>query len=111
MGELSEVSATSILVQCGGLNIGRREDPSMRQVAESARVHGLKLLPLGRAEMADRYPQHVLAEDDMAYFDPGRDSSGASRRWSRRRTGRSRWARGSSATTGWSASSRGATAS
>ncbi|SFP58283.1 sarcosine oxidase [Actinomadura madurae] len=69
-GELSEVSATNLLVQCGGLNIGRREDPSMRQVAESARVHGLKLLPLGRAEMADRYPQHVLAEDDMAYFDP-----------------------------------------
>src|SRR5262245_8334066 len=68
--ELSERSATNLLIQCGGLNIGRLQDPSMRQVAESASSHGLKLLPLGQEEMADRYPHHILAEDERAYFDP-----------------------------------------
>jgi sarcosine oxidase len=68
--ELSELSATDLLVQCGGLNIGRSQDTSMRQVAESAQSHNLDLRTLRRAEMAERYPQHVLDEDEFAYFDP-----------------------------------------
>lgn len=68
--ELSRQSATDLLVQCGGLNIGRLRDTSMQQVAESASSHNLELQTLGRAAMADRYPQHVLAEDESAYFDP-----------------------------------------
>jgi sarcosine oxidase len=61
---------TSLLVQCGGLSIGRAEHPAMRQVAESAHRYGLKLSRLDRAEMARRYPQHVLDEGEMAYLDP-----------------------------------------
>jgi sarcosine oxidase len=68
--ELSEQSATELLVRCGGLNIGRPGDTSMRQVAESAARHGLELVRLGREEMSARYPQHVLAEGESAFFDP-----------------------------------------
>lgn len=61
---------TNLIVQCGGLAIGRAGEPAMRQVAESAHRHGLKLSTLDRAEMAERYPRHVLAEGEMAYLDP-----------------------------------------
>lgn len=68
--ELSDLSVKNLLVQCGGLNIGPAGDPTMRQVAESARQYDVKLTTLGRAEMAERYPQHVLAEGQLAYLDP-----------------------------------------
>jgi sarcosine oxidase len=68
--ELSDLSATTLLVQRGGLNIGRPDDPAMRQVAESAQRYDVKLSTLGAAELAERYPQHILTEDEMAYLDP-----------------------------------------
>lgn len=68
--ELSEQTGTRLLVQCGGLTIGRPGEPSMRQVAESASAYGLKLVRLGREETAERYPQHLLAEGESAYLDP-----------------------------------------
>ncbi|QPP10182.1 N-methyl-L-tryptophan oxidase [Streptomyces bathyalis] len=68
--ELSEQTATQLLVQCGGLSIGRPQDASMQQVAESASSYGLKLQILQQAEMAEKYPQHVLDEGELAYFDP-----------------------------------------
>lgn len=68
--ELSDLSVKNLLVQCGGLNIGHADDPAMRQVAESARRYDVQLSRLGRSEMAERYPQHLLGADELAYLDP-----------------------------------------
>ncbi|WP_077488710.1 N-methyl-L-tryptophan oxidase [Sinomonas mesophila] len=68
--ELEQESGQDILLRCGGLYIGTDKGPYISQLRESAQATGVVHEFLSRGEMAERYPQHNLREDDVAVFDP-----------------------------------------
>ena len=68
--ELEADTGQDILIRCGGLYIGTENGGYIQQLLESARATGTSHELLSRDQMAERYPQHNLREDDVAVFDP-----------------------------------------
>ncbi len=68
--ELQETSGRDLLLQTGGLMIGRPEDDLVKGSDTSARLHGLPCERLSRSELVKRYPGFRPAEDMEAVWDP-----------------------------------------
>jgi sarcosine oxidase len=68
--QLERETGTTLLTQCGGLSIGRPDEPYVKAVLGMAREHGLPVEVLDRAAMAHRYPQHSMLPDEVAVLDP-----------------------------------------
>jgi len=68
--ELEAETGQDILIRCGGLYIGTENGGYIQQLLESVRATGTSHELLSRDQMAERYPQHNLREDDVAVFDP-----------------------------------------
>ena len=68
--ELEAETGQDILTRCGGLSIGTADGPYIPSLLETTRVNGAEHQILSREEMAERYPQHNLREDDIAVYDP-----------------------------------------
>jgi sarcosine oxidase len=68
--ELEAETGQDILIRCGGLYIGTKNGGYIQQLLESARATGTSHELVSRDQMAERYPQHNLREDDIAVFDP-----------------------------------------
>ncbi|WP_426303179.1 FAD-dependent oxidoreductase [Arthrobacter sp. R-11] len=68
--ELEAETGQDILLRCGGLYIGTENGGYIQQLLESVRATGTSHELLSRDQMAERYPQHNLREDDVAVFDP-----------------------------------------
>jgi sarcosine oxidase len=67
--QLERETGATLLTQCGGLSIGRPDEPYVEAVLGMAREHGLPVEVLDRAAMAHRYPQHATLPDEVAVFD------------------------------------------
>lgn len=67
---LEEVSGQALLNLTGALMIGVDGSPHMTNVLESVRRFDLPHEVLDGAQMAARYPQHVLSAGEFAVFDP-----------------------------------------
>jgi sarcosine oxidase len=67
--QLERETGTTLLTQCGGLSIGRPDEPYVEAVLGMAREHGVAVEVLDRAAMAHRYPQHATLPDEVAVFD------------------------------------------
>ncbi|MDK6259733.1 FAD-dependent oxidoreductase [Corynebacterium frankenforstense] len=59
-----------MFVECGALSIVPVEGRSLRTLSDYAEKFGLDYEILGRAEMARRFPQHVLRDGEVGFFDP-----------------------------------------
>lgn len=68
--ELEADTGQNILTRCGGLSIGTAGGPYISKLLEITRTNGAKHEILSREDMAERYPQHNLRDDDIAVFDP-----------------------------------------
>jgi sarcosine oxidase len=68
--ELEAETGQNILTRCGGLSIGTKDGPYIPSLLETTRTNGADHQILTREEMAERYPQHNLHEDDIAVYDP-----------------------------------------
>jgi len=68
--ELEAETGQNILTRCGGLSIGTADGPYIPSLLETTRINGADHEILTREDMAERYPQHNLREDDIAVFDP-----------------------------------------
>ena len=68
--ELESASGLPIFDQCGGLSIGRRDQPVMDIITRTGEAAGVTVEVLDRARMSERFPQHALDEDEYAIFDP-----------------------------------------
>jgi sarcosine oxidase len=68
--ELEAETGQSILTRCGGLSIGTADGPYLSALLETTRANGAEHEILSREEMAERYPQHNLRQDDIAVYDP-----------------------------------------
>ena len=68
--ELEQETGQEVFLPCGGLYIGTENGQYISQLRESVQVTGAAHEFLSRQEMAERYPQHNLREDDVAVFDP-----------------------------------------
>jgi sarcosine oxidase len=68
--QLERETGTTLLTQCGGLSIGRPDEPYIEAVLGMARQHGLPVEVLDRAAIAHRYPQHSTLLDEVAVLDP-----------------------------------------
>jgi sarcosine oxidase len=68
--QLERETGTTLLTQCGGLSIGRPDEPYVEAVLGMARQHGLPVEVLDRAAIADRYPQHATLPEEVAVLDP-----------------------------------------
>ncbi|MBT2555874.1 FAD-dependent oxidoreductase, partial [Arthrobacter sp. ISL-5] len=68
--ELEAETGQNILTRCGGLSIGTKDGPYLTALLETTRTNGAEHQSLSREEMAERYPQHNLREDDIAVYDP-----------------------------------------
>jgi len=68
--ELEAETGQNILTRCGGLSIGTADGPYLTALLETTRTNGADHEILSREEMAERYPQHNLREDDIAVYDP-----------------------------------------
>ena len=68
--ELERSSGTELLTMTGLLTIGRPDSVAVRGVLESARLHGLDVKVYDATEMRRRYPAHLVADADVAVFDP-----------------------------------------
>ncbi|MFF1878383.1 FAD-dependent oxidoreductase [Leifsonia sp. NPDC058230] len=66
--ELEEESGLSLLTLTGGLTIGAEDSPVIRELTSRMAAAGDDARFLGRSEMHDRYPQHVLREDDVVLW-------------------------------------------
>jgi len=69
--ELEVEAGAELLTMTGGLMIGRPDSEVVAGAQRSARVHGLLCELLGPAEAAARFPQHVLAADEVALWEEG----------------------------------------
>ncbi|MFB9776564.1 FAD-dependent oxidoreductase [Brevibacterium otitidis] len=58
------------LEMCGGLTIGHPEQPDVARVIECGEVGGLDFEVIDAADMARRYPQYRLDDDEVGVFDP-----------------------------------------
>ena len=68
--ELEAETGQNILTRCGGLSIGTNNGPYLSALLETTRINGADHEILSREDMADRYPQHNLREDDIGIYDP-----------------------------------------
>jgi sarcosine oxidase len=68
--ELEAETGQNILTRCGGLSIGTKDGPYLSALLETTRTNGAEHEILSRDQMAERYPQHNLREDDIAVYDP-----------------------------------------
>jgi sarcosine oxidase len=68
--ELEAETGQNILTRCGGLSIGTKDGAYLTALLETTRTNGAEHEILSREEMAERYPQHNLREDDIAVYDP-----------------------------------------
>ncbi len=68
--ELEAETGQDILTRCGGLSIGTADGPYIPGQLETTRINGADHEILSHEEMAERYPQHNLREDDIAVYDP-----------------------------------------
>ncbi|MDQ0821389.1 sarcosine oxidase [Arthrobacter sp. V4I6] len=68
--ELEAETGQDILTRCGGLSIGTADGPYLPKLLETTRTNGAEHEIISREEMAERYPQHKLREDDIAVYDP-----------------------------------------
>jgi len=67
---LEEESDRVILTHCGGLSIGEVDGEYLPALMDSIKRTGAPHEVLDHAEMNRRYPQHNLALDECAIFDP-----------------------------------------
>ena len=68
--DLEEVSGRDLLLQTGGLMIGRPEGDLVKGSENSARLHGLPYEMLSHSELVKRYPGFRPADDMVAIWDP-----------------------------------------
>lgn len=68
--DLQAAQDTSVLEMCGGLTIGHRDHPDIRAVIDCAESAGLIYEILDHDQMAQRYPQFGLDEDEVGVYDP-----------------------------------------
>jgi sarcosine oxidase len=64
--ELEAETGRDLLTMTGGLHVGPPESPEFAGALRSARQHGLEHEVLERAEAERRFPQHRLAEGELA---------------------------------------------
>lgn len=67
---LDERNPGAVRAHGGGLLIGRPDDPEVAAALASAREHDIPHEVLGAHELAARWPQHRLRDDDVAIADP-----------------------------------------
>lgn len=65
---LEDESGLTLLTMTGGLTIGRRDSALIRELTGRMVAAGESPLPVGRAELHERFPQHVLRDDDVALW-------------------------------------------
>lgn len=68
--ELQAAQDTTVLQMCGGLTIGHPDHPDIRAVIDCAEAEGLSHEVLDHDQMAQRYPQFGLDEDEVGVYDP-----------------------------------------
>ncbi|MFC9336086.1 N-methyl-L-tryptophan oxidase [Arthrobacter sp. NPDC057009] len=68
--ELEAETGQNILTRCGGLSIGTNNGPYLSALLDTTRATGAEHQILTREDMAERYPQHNLRDDDIAVYDP-----------------------------------------
>ena len=68
--ELQANQNTDVLEMCGGLMIGRPDASDVSSVIECAQAAGLDHEVLGKVDMAKRFPQFGLDDDEVGVFDP-----------------------------------------
>jgi sarcosine oxidase len=68
--ELEAETGQNILTRCDGLSIGTKDGAYLTALLETTRINGAEHEVLSREEMAERYPQHNLRQDDIAVYDP-----------------------------------------
>ncbi|MDQ0865070.1 N-methyl-L-tryptophan oxidase [Arthrobacter globiformis] len=68
--ELEAETGQNILTRCGGLSIGTADGPYLSALLDTTRTTGAEHQILTREDMAERYPQHNLRDDDVAVYDP-----------------------------------------
>jgi sarcosine oxidase len=68
--ELEAETGQELLTLCGGLMIGPEPGRVWAGAHGSVRAHGLPHELLDTADLRRRYPQHVVADGDLAVFDP-----------------------------------------
>jgi sarcosine oxidase len=69
--ELEAVSGATLFRRSGGLYIGPRDGELVRDAQVAAAVGGFEQHLLEPDELASRYPQHAMIDDDVAVFEPG----------------------------------------
>jgi sarcosine oxidase len=68
--ELERAAGRRLLVQCGGVMIGRKEGTLVAGARRSAEVHGLAYEELTPASAESRWPMFHLGPDEVALFEP-----------------------------------------
>ncbi|MER7862455.1 N-methyl-L-tryptophan oxidase [Amycolatopsis japonica] len=68
---LGRLTGKPVLHRYGGLLIGAPDSAVVGGTLTAAREHGIDVEPLGRARLAERFPQHTaLAPDDIGVWEP-----------------------------------------
>ena len=67
--ELEAEAGAELLTMTGALMIGRPDGELVAGAQRSARAHGLRCALLGPAEAAERFPQHRLADGQVALWE------------------------------------------
>lgn len=68
--ELQASQRRSVLQMCGGLTIGSRDHADIRAVIDCAEAGVLDYNVLDAQEMAAKYPQYRLDDDEVGVYDP-----------------------------------------
>lgn len=68
--ELEASQDAQVLEWCGGLTIGRPDQPEVAAVAERARTQGLEHRILDATAMRAEFPQYAVDDDEVGVFDP-----------------------------------------
>ncbi|SCK31567.1 sarcosine oxidase [Streptomyces sp. WMMB 714] len=69
--ELAGASGTTLFENLGGLLIGPEDGRIVGGTLRAAREHGIEVQRLGRAELAERFPQHAALDPrDVAVWEP-----------------------------------------
>jgi sarcosine oxidase len=66
---LEAATRAQLLTLNGLMTIGLPSSPTIASTLASATAHGLEVRVLDAAEMRARYPNHVVADDEIAVFD------------------------------------------
>jgi sarcosine oxidase len=68
--ELQTRQDRTVLQMCGGLTIGRPDHPDVKAVVDCAETQRLDYDVLSAQEMANKYPQYRLDDDEVGVYDP-----------------------------------------